>query len=111
MPTERQTPEQTAENFISRWEMSGSAERANCQIFLSELCCLIGVPPPEPATPDVGLNAYVFERAVNFNHGDGAASTDRISDLLEPLVTLGQARKLGTEGMRRGKPIRFFRWR
>ena len=78
MPTENQNPEQKAQSFISRWEKSGAAERANCQIFLSELCSLIGVPPPEPATPDTRLNAYVFERTVNFDYGDGAASTGRI---------------------------------
>lgn len=57
--------------FIERWADSGAAERANCQIFLSELCALLDVPPPEPATPDINLNAYVFER-------DGSSTTGRI---------------------------------
>lgn len=78
MPSDSQNPEQQAGDFISRWEKSGAAERANCQIFLSELCALIGVPPPEPATPDTSLNTYVFERAVNFDHGNGDSSTGRI---------------------------------
>jgi len=64
--------------FIDRWEKSGAAERANCQSFLSELCTLLDVPPPEPTTPDTNLNAYVFERDVTFHHGDGSTSTGRI---------------------------------
>jgi len=57
------------EAFIARWEKSGAAERANCQIFLAELCTLLDVPPPEPTTPDSRLNAYVFERDVSFPDG------------------------------------------
>lgn len=34
-------------DFISRWSSSGAAERANYQLFLSELCDLIGVARPE----------------------------------------------------------------
>ena len=34
--------------FIARWRSSGSAERANYQLFLSELCDLLAVPGPEP---------------------------------------------------------------
>jgi type I restriction-modification system DNA methylase subunit len=70
--------EQAIKAFIERWRNSGAAERANCQIFLSELCALLGVEPPEPATPDTSLNAYVFERDVTFHHGDGSTSTGRI---------------------------------
>ena len=66
------------EAFIDRWERSGAAERANYQLFLSELCDLIGVPHPDPATPDTEQNAYVFERAVTFHHGDGTTSPGRI---------------------------------
>jgi len=62
------TPKEIVE-FIERWEKSGAAERANCQIFLAELCTLLDVPPPEPTTPDPRLNAYVFERDVAFPDG------------------------------------------
>ena len=64
--------------FIARWQKSGAAERANYQLFLSELCDVLGVPRPDPTTPDDAANAYVFERAVIFNHGDGSTSTGRI---------------------------------
>jgi len=64
--------------FLRRWEASGAAERANYQLFLSELCDLLEVPRPEPTQPDDRNNAYVFERAVTFRHGTGLTSTGRI---------------------------------
>lgn len=64
--------------FLRRWEASGAAERANYQLFLSELCDLLGVARPEPTRPDDRDNAYVFERSVTFRHGDGTTSTGRI---------------------------------
>ncbi len=64
--------------FIARWQKSGAAERANYQLFLSELCDVPGVPRPDPTAPDDEANAYVFERAVTFHHGDGTTSTGRI---------------------------------
>lgn len=66
------------QTFVSRWETSGAAERANYQLFLSEFCDVLGVDHPDPATPNTSENAYVFERAVTFHHGDGTTSTGRI---------------------------------
>lgn len=66
------------EEFISRWAASGAAERANYQLFLSELCDLLEVPRPEPAQPDNRKNDYVFERSVTFQHGDGNATPNYI---------------------------------
>ncbi len=54
---------------IARWKKSGAAERANCQLFISELCDLLALPHPDPTLPDDSENAYVFERAVKFAHG------------------------------------------
>jgi hypothetical protein len=34
--------------FITKWEVSGAAERANAQLFIAELCDVIGVEPPTP---------------------------------------------------------------
>ena len=64
--------------FIARWSSSGAAERANYQLFLSELCDLLGVARPDPTKPDDAENAYVFERSVTFHHPDGSTSTGRI---------------------------------
>lgn len=64
--------------FVERWKDSGAAERANYQLFLSELCDFLEVPRPQPALPDVSRNAYVFERSVHFHNGDGTTSIGRI---------------------------------
>jgi len=66
------------QEFIKRWKESGAAERANYQLFLSELTDLLAVPRPQPAQSDDEQNAYVFERGVIFNNGDGTTSTGRI---------------------------------
>jgi hypothetical protein len=68
----------TADRFIARWQSSGAAEHANYQLFLAELCDVLGVPRPDPSRPDDTENAYVFERNVRFDHGDGDTSTGRI---------------------------------
>lgn len=64
--------------FIARWKESGAAERANFQLFLGELCDLLGVERPHPAQADDRQNAYVFERAVTFQNPDGTTSPGRI---------------------------------
>jgi hypothetical protein len=67
------TPTQLAA-FHTRWSASGGSERANYQLFITELCALLGVPLPDPARDDTRDNAYVFERRVVFHHGDGSSS-------------------------------------
>jgi hypothetical protein len=64
--------------FIERWQGSAAAERANYQLFLSELCDLLGVPRPDPSKANDADNAYVFERAVTFRYADGSTSAGRI---------------------------------
>ncbi|MDZ4185530.1 MAG: type IIL restriction-modification enzyme MmeI, partial [Desulfuromonadales bacterium] len=71
-------PRTDTADFIRRWESSGAAERANYQLFLSELCDLLGVPRPDPTRPDDRDNSYVFERSVTFRHGTGLTSIGRI---------------------------------
>ena len=67
-------PESDLTAFIARWQSAGGSERANYQLFVAELCALLGVPGPDPAGEDTRDNAYVFERRVTFAHGDGSAS-------------------------------------
>jgi hypothetical protein len=65
--------------FITRWSKAEAAERANYVLFISELCDLLDVPRPDPASTDTETNAYVFERAVTFHHrGSTKTSTGRI---------------------------------
>ncbi|UVF20827.1 class I SAM-dependent DNA methyltransferase [Microvirga terrae] len=65
--------------FIARWTAcEGGAERANYQMFLSELCDVIGVPRPEPSGQARERNDYVFERAVRPRDSDATAAPKRI---------------------------------
>jgi hypothetical protein len=64
--------------FISRWESSGAAERANYQMFLAELCEILEVPRPDPTSPDAEKNLYVFDRAITRTSPDGSAVTNYI---------------------------------
>ena len=59
---------------MARWAPSGGAERSNYGVFLTELCDVLGVARPDPAGPDDRHNAYVFDRHVTFNNGDGTTS-------------------------------------
>ncbi|MBV2265031.1 MAG: class I SAM-dependent DNA methyltransferase [Thauera sp.] len=60
--------------FIARWQGAGGSERANYQLFLTELCALLELPRPDPAGDDTRDNAYVFERRVVMRQPDGSAS-------------------------------------
>ncbi len=64
----------SVEQFIARWKDASGAEKANYQLFLTELTELLGLPRPDPASDDNAENAYVFERRVTFSHGDGSES-------------------------------------
>lgn len=66
------------EAFLARWGASAGAERANYQIFLAELCDLLGVPRPDPSVADEAANRYVFDKAVTFQNPDGKTSTGYI---------------------------------
>ena len=68
----------TPEAFLARWQHADGTELANYQLFVTDLCHLLDVPPPDPAREDTRDNAYVFERGVTFRHGDGSASAGRI---------------------------------
>lgn len=52
--------------FIERWQASGGAERANFQLFATELTELLGLEKPKPVTPDGSADDYCFERPVRF---------------------------------------------
>jgi hypothetical protein len=75
---ESAAPAPEVTRFVTRWRASGAAERANYQLFLSELCDVLQVPRPDPALPDEAGNAYVFEKTVRFANPDGTESLGRI---------------------------------
>ena len=66
------------DSFITRWENSGAAERANYQMFLAELCDVLEVPRPDPTSPDPAKNLYVFDRAITRVNPDGTSVTNYI---------------------------------
>ena len=86
-------PTASVEAFISRWEAATGSERANYQLFLTELCALLDLPQPDPARDDTRDNAYVFERRVTFRHGDGSESSGFI-DLYRRTAFVCEAKKL-----------------
>ncbi len=66
------------ESFLTRWQNSGAAERANYQMFLAELCDLLEVPRPDPTSPDPENNLYVFDRAITRGSPNGSSVTNYI---------------------------------
>ena len=53
---------QNLDAFIAKWAAAGPSERANKDLFLAELCAVLGVAPPNPSANDPELDTYVFER-------------------------------------------------
>ena len=63
-----------ANAFIARWAAASASERANSQLFLAELCDVLGVARPEPTRE----NGYGFEFEVTEHHPDGSTTKGRI---------------------------------
>ena len=84
---------QKLDAFIARWKSAGGTEIANYQLFLTELCALLELPQPDPASDDTRDNAYVFQRRVTFRHGDGTESNGFI-DLYRRGSFVLEAKKL-----------------
>ena len=82
------------DDFLARWRNAGGSERANYQLFVADLCALLGVGAPDPASDDTRDNAYVFERRVSFAHGDGStsarafASQAKRSSFMKPILMM-----------------------
>jgi hypothetical protein len=92
-------PTDVIESFIARWSAATGSERANYQLFITELSDLLGLPKPEPAQADAGENAYCFERNVVFRHGDGTQSNGFIDCYRRGAFVL-EAKKLRVGGAR-----------
>lgn len=58
-------------SFVNRWKTASGSERSNYQMFITELCDILGVERPEPASAENSLNTYTFERNVPVVAGDG----------------------------------------
>jgi hypothetical protein len=89
------------ETFIARWSAGeGGAERANYQMFLTELCTILGVPSPEVSSG--GGGDYVFERAVR-PRGEGSAAPRRI-DLYKKNAFVLEAKQSRLPGQKNAIP-------
>lgn len=87
--------------FITRWKQAAGTERSNYQLFLNELCALIGVEPPNPQTGDDRDDGYVYERRVTFSHGDGSSSHGFI-DLYRRGAFVCEAKKVRQDQQTKG---------
>ncbi|POG00368.1 class I SAM-dependent DNA methyltransferase [Pseudomonas putida] len=70
--------EQKVEAYIERWGKGisyGGNERANLQMYITELCSLLDLPQPDPSGSKRSDNAYVFERSVTELFSDGGQTT------------------------------------
>ena len=83
----------TLDAFLARWRDADGSERANYQLFVGELCALLDLPAPKPATGQPDQDGYVFERRVAFRHGDGSESVGFI-DLYRRGAFVLEAKKL-----------------
>jgi len=94
------------EAFITRWTArEGGAERANYQMFLSELCDIIGVARPCPAGVEREQNDYVFERAIRSRDSDKTAALKRI-DLYKKNAFILEAKQSRLPGKKNAIPGR-----
>ncbi|MGB1090792.1 MAG: DNA methyltransferase, partial [Oceanobacter sp.] len=82
------------ETFIERWKDGGGTERANYQLFLTELCTLLKLDQPDPAQDDTQGNAYVFERRVTQEFAEGG-DTKRFIDLYKRGCFVCEAKQSG----------------
>ena len=88
------------EDFLARWtNLEGGAERANYQMFLSELCDILGVESSKPAGSTHIYNDYVFERAVRPRDSADIHAPKRI-DLYKKGCFILEAKQSRYEGAR-----------
>lgn len=67
-------PKREIAQFITYWSDASASERSHSQRFLTELCDLLEVPPPDNK-PDAG---YYFEYPITEHHADGTTSQGRV---------------------------------
>ncbi|MGY1458183.1 DNA methyltransferase [Luteimonas sp. A534] len=80
--------------FIARWANADGTERANYQLFALDLCELLAVAKPNPASTADGGNAYVFERNVTASFADGSRAA-RFIDLYKRGCFVLEAKQSG----------------
>ena len=98
----------TVDEFIAKWEVSGGNERANTQLFVTDLCDLLGVERPTAeilewpdALPErvVAVAGVVARAARPLAAGEVARAfkgkrAASVSPVLDALAGMGRVRKL-----------------
>ncbi|MDX9734352.1 MAG: class I SAM-dependent DNA methyltransferase [Thermoanaerobaculia bacterium] len=90
--------------FQARWLGNEGGERANKDPFLNDLCDLLGVPRPDPATGDAEKDLYVYEKPAVLLHAAGKPTIGKI-DLYRHGRFLLEA-KQGSNATRTGRTRR-----
>ena len=85
------------EVVIARWSASAAAERANKDLFLTELCDALGVARPQPTTGEVDRDHYVFEKGALLVK-DGQRTTTGHVDLYKAGCFVLEAKQGSHEG-------------
>lgn len=88
------------ESFIQRWPKASGSERANCQLFVTELCALVDLPQPDLASEDNRGKTCVFGRRVMLAHGGGSQTLGFIDCCRRGNFVL-EARKIKADANRR----------
>lgn len=101
MTAPSQPTDSAVEAFIARWQDVDGSERANYQLFLTELTDLLGLPKAGPAGAVARDNAYVFERRVIVENGDGTTS-DGFIDLYRRGAFVCEAKRAAATSTGRG---------
>jgi len=92
--------------FIAKWSASTASERANKDLFLTELCDVLGVPRPQPSTKDPERDLYVFEKPIPMAN-EGGKVTKKKADLYKHDCFLLEAKQAAAEGTKKsGKVLR-----
>jgi len=95
----------TITDFIAKWKASSGSENANSQPFLMELCQLLGVPTPKPATGIPAQDVYTFEKqAPAFLPGDIKSS--RRMDLYKEGCFIWESKQGSDGGKKKGSGVR-----
>lgn len=100
MGYDSRVPPPLIDEFVARWSGSGAAERANKDLYLTELCDVLGVPHPEPATGDPDRDRYVFEKGTILPRAADRSTTGHV-DLYKSGCFVLEAKQGSVEGSAR----------
>jgi hypothetical protein len=76
-------PPSNIPGFIARWSAASASERSNSQLFLTELCDVLGVPHPDADQQ----RGYAFEFPVAQLNRDGTITQGRIDSATSNAAT------------------------